>query len=378
MGELTGILLFVLVLMVVILIHEAAHFFTAKAFRIRVEEFFLGFGPRVWSTRRGETEYGVKAFPLGGYVRIAGMNPFEEPSPEDMPRTFGARPAWQRALVIAAGPATHFLVALVFFALALGVLGVPTEHAALISSVERTLDGKPSPAAVAGLRAGDEVVAVGPLELPSDEALVAYTRAHVGEAVVLRIARGEEELSVTVVPVLSEVEGKMVGRIGVGLASGRVLARERYGPIRALGEGAQLVGETTVNTVASLGRVFGPEGIGRIGSLLFGEAQREPDDVTSIVGGGRIAGQAAAAGYWEVLLFLFAGFNVFVGVLNLLPIPPFDGGHLAVIGIEKLTGRKVDARRLVPITAVVAAFLILFMVSLVYLDIVKPVPNLFR
>src|ERR671934_1537432 len=118
-----AVTLFVISILVVILIHEAAHFGMAKLFRIKVEEFFLGFGPRLWSVRRGETEYGVKALPLGGYVRIAGMNPFQEPTPEEYPRTFGAKPAWQRALVIFAGPATHFLIAFALFAIYFGVVG---------------------------------------------------------------------------------------------------------------------------------------------------------------------------------------------------------------------------------------------------------------
>src|SRR3954468_20559044 len=122
MSGIIGQIAFFVVILLIILIHEAAHFSVAKAFYIKVEEFFVGFGPRLWSTRRGETEYGVKAFPFGGYVRIAGMTPFQEPSERELPRTFGAKPIWQRALVIAAGPATHFVLAFIFFALWLGVV----------------------------------------------------------------------------------------------------------------------------------------------------------------------------------------------------------------------------------------------------------------
>src|SRR3954447_9689 len=111
MSGVIGQIAFFVVILLIILIHEAAHFGVAKAFKIKVEEFFVGFGPRLWSFRRGETEYGVKAFPLGGYVRIAGMTPYEEISPEDYPNTYGAKPPWQRALVIFAGPATHFVIA---------------------------------------------------------------------------------------------------------------------------------------------------------------------------------------------------------------------------------------------------------------------------
>ena len=126
MSEGFGILAFVLVLLGVVVLHEAGHFVTAKAFRIKVEEFFVGFGPRIWSFRRGETEYGLKAIPAGGYVRIAGMNPFEDVPREEVPRTFGAKPAWQRTLVILAGPVTHFVVAaVVLFVFFVGI-GAPT------------------------------------------------------------------------------------------------------------------------------------------------------------------------------------------------------------------------------------------------------------
>src|SRR2546430_2916040 len=120
-----GVVLFAISIIAVVMVHEAGHFFAARAFGIRVQEFFVGFGPRLWSIRRGETEYGVKAIPAGGYVRIAGMNPYEEIPPEELPRTFGAKPAWQRALVLAAGPLTHFVMALLFLALFFTVPGVP-------------------------------------------------------------------------------------------------------------------------------------------------------------------------------------------------------------------------------------------------------------
>src|SRR2546423_11087437 len=110
-------ILFFFAIIAVIVVHEAGHFVAAKACKMKVEEFFFGFGPKLWSTRRGETEYGVKAIPLGGYVRIAGMNPFQPTAPADLPRTYGAKPAWQRFLVIVAGPITHFAMAFVVLAI---------------------------------------------------------------------------------------------------------------------------------------------------------------------------------------------------------------------------------------------------------------------
>src|SRR5436309_4403368 len=166
-----GYILFFLAILVVVLVHESGHFVFAKAFGIKVEEFVVGFGPRLWSIRRGETEYGVKAIPAGGYVRIAGMNPYEDISPEDYPRTFGAKPAWQRAVVIAAGPATHFVVAFVFFALWLGLVGQQVEHGVQFAAIAKTLGGSPSPASVVGLQKGDKVIRIDGIRNPTPQQL---------------------------------------------------------------------------------------------------------------------------------------------------------------------------------------------------------------
>jgi membrane-associated protease RseP (regulator of RpoE activity) len=373
MSGTVGIVVFVVAILVVILVHEAAHFGVAKLFKIKVEEFFIGFGPKLWSFRRGETEYGVKAIPAGGYVRIAGMNPYQEPTPEEYPRTFGAKPIWQRALVIFAGPATHFVIALFVLAIFLMAVGKPTQFPQ-IGAVDSKLGSATSPAAAAGLQPGDLIVRVDGIDRPTSDQLVQYTRHHVGQSVSMEVQRGDRRITVEVTPVLAKVGTRQIGRIGVEL----VPARDHLGVLSAVGQAGVGVGQLTTQVVKSLGRVFGPEGIGRIFDLLFGGAQRQPTDVTSVVGVARAAGQAPAGQFWEIFLTLLAGINVFVGVLNLIPLPPFDGGHLAVLAVEKVRGKKVDMRKLVPLTAAVAAFLVLFMVSVLYLDIFKPLPNLFR
>jgi membrane-associated protease RseP (regulator of RpoE activity) len=372
-SEWLGILLFVVAILLVVLIHESGHFFTAKSFGIKVEEFFVGFGPRLWSTRKGETEYGVKALPLGGYVRISGMNPFQEPSPEDLPRTFGAKPIWQRAVVILAGPVTHFIMALLGLAIFHMAIGVPTETRPVVDAVEARLDGAPSPAAEAGLMPGDEVVAIDGLAVGDTDNFVRYTRNHVNQEITLTIVRDGRRIDVRATPVLTEVDGQSVGRLGVILGA----ARERVDPLTAFGRASIQTWTTTREIVVRLGDVFGPAGIRRVAELLAG-GDRRPDDVTSIVGGARFAGQAVQAGAWDAFFTLFIVFNLFVGVLNLLPLPPLDGGHLAVLVYEKITRRKPDLRKLVPLTALVAGFMILFALAVMYIDIVRPLPDPFR
>jgi membrane-associated protease RseP (regulator of RpoE activity) len=379
------ILLYVLAIVLIILIHEAGHFFTAKAFKIKVQEFFVGFGPRLWSIRRGETEYGVKAIPFGGYVRIAGMNPFEEIPPEDLPRTYQAKPIWQRAIVIVTGPVTHFFMAVIFGAIFLAAIGLPSMFRPGIADIEATLNGRASPAARVGLRPGDVILAINgrSIGVSKDadagvDLVITETRANVGEPITLLIERDGRRLIFRVIPVLAEVEGKRVGRIGAVLSSVSV-GVDRANPIEAVRRGGVLTWDVGKLVVTRLDDVFGPSGIRRIWDLLTGSAERDPGDVQSVVGGGRTLVQAAETqGLWTALLTLLVELNVFIGILNLIPLPPLDGGHLAVLTYEKIRGRRPDARKLIPITAIVAAYLIMFALSITYLDIVNPVPNQFR
>ncbi len=370
---LTGIIGFAVILVLVIMIHEAGHFLVAKRFGMKVEEYFLGFGPKLWSFRRGETEYGVKAIVVGGYVKIAGMNPYETPKAEDLPRTYGAKPMWQRALVILAGPVSHFVLAFVVLWVYLGFIGAPQTVTPRITAVQDELSGVVSPAREAGLLPGDEVVAVDGRLLDPD-AFVEHTRSHVGQEVRLTVLRDGRRVEVTVQPMLAtDEDGTQVARLGVMLGPGSVIERERLGPVGGAAAAAQGVADATKLIVREIGRVFGPEGIGRLGELVFTDTQRAQTDPVSLVGAAQASGSFTQQGNIDRLILLFVSFNIFIGLMNLLPLPPFDGGHLAVLVIEKIRKKPVDMRKLIPVSAVVLVLFTIFGLTVMYLDFVKPV-----
>ena len=364
-----------LILLVVIPIHELGHLLVAKRFGFKVPEYFIGFGPRLWSIRRGETEYGVKAIPAGGYVKIAGMNPYEPVAPADLPRTYASKPIWQRALLILAGPLSHFVMgAILFFALFAGY-GVPIENTVVVDQVTRSFGGEISPAWEAGLRRGDVLVRVGDLEDPTQVQLgpyvTAYARAHPGEPLAYEVERDGRRVSLPMVPKLITEEGKTRGRVGFTLD----LQRPASLP-EAAWWGIRYTGKITAASVTSLDDIFGPKGIGRMATLLFTDEPRRTDDATSFVGVSQQVGDAGSRGDWATILWYAAYVTIFVGIVNLLPLPPLDGGHLLLLVWEKITGRQVDYRRVVPVAATVIVVLSLFMVAALLLDVFKPVPQL--
>ena len=363
-----------LILLVVIPVHELGHLLVAKRFGFKASEYFVGFGPRLWSTRRGETEYGVKAIPAGGYVKIAGMNPYETVAPEDLPRAYGSKPIWQRALVILAGPASHFLMGgILLFVLFVGY-GVPIEKTVVVDEVTATLGGGDSPAAQAGLRPGDTVVKVGDLENPTQEQLgpyvTRYAQRRPGEPLVYVVERDGERISLPMIPRLVTEDGVTKGRVGFTLDLQRSAS-----PPEAAWWAIRYTGKTTVAAVTSLDDIFGPRGIGRMATLLFTDEPRQTGDPTTVVGVSQQVGDAGSRGDWGTIIAYAAYVTIFIGIVNLLPLPPLDGGHLVLLAWEKFTGRQVDYRRVVPIAATVIVFLSLFMVAALLLDLFKPVPQ---
>ena len=393
MTSLLGITLFVLALMLAIFLHEGGHFATAKFFGMKVERFFLGFGPTIWSFRKGETEYGIKAFPLGGFCKIAGMSPYENdgnfleddrsankpaatPTPPE--RQFRNKPAWQRAIVLAAGSFTHFIVAILLIWMVLVTIGVGTGQAT--TTIDRTVPlnaGTPSPAQTGGLEAGDEIVAVAGTPVESFEQLRAVLQDKGGQSITIEYVRDGQRRTATVTPVEQD------GRGFLGFQPGE--ETRRTGVLAALPESVQLFWDTTVATVKGLGgfvtgladRISAPEPVPAGAGGGGGEVGNGGGPI-GIVGITRLAGQAVANNQWAIFIAILIQLNIVVGVFNLLPLPPMDGGYLAFVLWQVVTRREVDLRKVVPVAALIVGLLVMLTVGLVWLDITNPVPYPFR
>jgi membrane-associated protease RseP (regulator of RpoE activity) len=349
-----------------VMIHETGHFIAAKATGMKATEFFFGFGPRLWSTQRGETEYGVKAIPLGGYVRIVGMNLYEEVDPADEGRTYREKPFWKKTVVVLAGVATHFVVAYLLFYLVLVGTGYDVVSSAnVVGSVEATLAGTdtPTPAAVAGLREGDVIVALDGVQTPTWGELVdEIAAAGPGETVTLTVEREQARLELEVA-LAENPRDETLGYLGVG----REVIRERVGAVAGVTEAGVEVGDAVVASAEGMWKLF--SGIGNlIGSVVSGESVSDEVRPASPIGIYNLATGESI----PFALQLLALVNVFVGLFNFIPIYPLDGGHFAVALYEKLRGRPADVRKLAPVAAAVVILLILLGVLAVYLDIADP------
>lgn len=368
MDVLIGFAIFLPFLTVVIAIHEMGHLYFARRFGMKIEQYFVGMGPRIWSMRSGETEYGVKALPIGGYVRIAGMNPFETVLPEDLPRTYGAKPAWQRALVIFAGPGSHFLIAAVLFIMFFAIYGKPAN---LLGVGELAgFNGHGSPAEAAGLRPDDLILEVCEVERPDSDQLRDCNTSNVGESVPYVVLREGAPLTFEITPEWDTFGGERYGRVGILIEEGLL----PVGALEAVTLGVSEVWTSVTGSVDMAGQVFGPEGIGKVFGPLFGEEQRDPTGPVSVIGISQAVGQASSDDGWMRILYSFGFATVFIGLINLVPLPPFDGGHLLLVGLEKLRGgRPVDARKVVPVSVAVITLLVLFVGATMILDITEPI-----
>lgn len=387
-----GILIFAAAIIVVVMAHEAGHFLVAKLFRFKATQFFLGFGPTLWSFKRGETEYGVKFLPLGGFVKIVGMNPYEEVSAEDEERSYPNKPRWQRALVLVAGSATHWVVAFALFGLTALTIGFPVDEPTnSIAALHPRIGGETAPAANAGFEPGDEIVGAGDRPTSSWHEISEYIKRRGNATARFTVKRDGEVvgISVRLGRAIFDSEGDVVGYAAPGKKlrppqRGETVAgflgvspAQRYERDDALGAVARASDWTWRLTHASITGIpvaFKPVFNGDLWRVVTRERSRQPQDPFGLVGAGRIAGQSVERQRYAELILLIASFTIFLGVLNLLPLPPLDGGHLAVVGWEAITGRTVDVRKLVPVAVAVIAFFLVLFVTVLYLDLARPVP----
>ena len=391
MSFLLGVLIFVVALLFSIMLHEAGHFLTAKKFGMKVTQFFVGFGQTLWSRHKGETEYGVKVIPAGGYVKIVGMTEMEDVDPADEPRSFRRQPGWQRIIVLAAGSFMHFALAfLLLFVLAVGVGLASPSTATTVGAIDRCVPASltasctaahPAPPAQrVGIKAGDKIIAVGGTPVRNwDQMGKVIRRQPAGTPVPVTVERGGRQLTLHPSPAVIH------GRQGSYLGISPVIAFQRSGPLGAVSYAGSQFGQImvgSVKVVASLPRAI-PD--------LFAKnrASTPGGQVTSVVGAGDVTGQVIASKIgWQpkvsLVLLIIASLNIFVGAFNLLPLLPLDGGHLAVVIYERcrawlarLRGKPdpgpVDFRKLIPVSVGVFALLVGLGLLLIMADLVNPV-----
>jgi membrane-associated protease RseP (regulator of RpoE activity) len=377
----TAVVAVIVALFVMIMLHELGHFLAAKRSGMKVTEFFVGFGPRLWSIRRGETEYGVKAVPLGGYCRIIGMTNLEEVAPEDEPRAYRNKRTSAKVLVAAAGPAVHFVIAIILMFAVLFFAGdYRSAHPVL------TLADTTQGAAAAGLRPGDTIVAVNGQTVNNWLQVQQLINppghpAHVGDVVRFVVRRGSEQLTLPVN--LQKSADPSVKRLVAGVTPRTVVPSPGF--VTSVVQAPLQVGDIGWQSIKAIGSMFSPAGISNYFRILSGDTSSNVDQSKRFVspaGVGALASDAVKAG-WVSVFGLLLAINVFVGLFNLLPLLPFDGGHIAIALYEKVASRvrrrrvQVDAAKLLPITVAVVAVLGFIFLSSLFLDITHPVANPF-
>jgi membrane-associated protease RseP (regulator of RpoE activity) len=418
--EAIGIVVFALGILLSVCLHEAGHMGTAKAFGMKVTRYFVGFGPTLWSFRRGETEYGVKAVPLGGFVKIVGMTPQDDDvDPTDEPRAMWRYAVWKRTIVMGAGSAAHFAigVGILWFTFAFVPLPDPDKTDASPAVVERVLDcvqadwsldpktgqpiscqtasAPPSAAKTIGLQPGDKILAINGESMPSWTAMTERVRASAGQEITITYERAGQ--SITTAPVkipmaerikesvdpqkplseISEADLERVGQLGIT----PVMARSAHGAGAAFGETWNQTLAMFEGTVTAMKKF--PEKVPKLWSALTGD-ERDPETPISVVGATRIGGELFREGEIPMFLLMLAALNFFVGIFNLLPLLPLDGGHIAIAWFEKARSwvyarlgkpdpGRVDYMRLMPVTYAVILVFGGFTLLTLAADIVNPI-----
>jgi len=410
-----GVVLFALGIFLSVCLHEAGHMLTAKAFGMKVTRYFAGFGPTLWSFRRGETEYGVKAIPAGGFVKIVGMTPLEDEDqplpPDERHRAFWRKPLWQRTVVLTAGSATHFVLGFFLFWVAVVFFGV--QQFAPLNQIPATIEhvsscvvddvpgepdracrpSDPAPAAKAGLRPGDVLTSLDgrPTRTYADFQRE-VRRAPVDRPVALSYRRDGREVTTSVTLVNTKrapagADPDTVERVDtptLGVVPKLRVETVKSSPVEGIGVAAGLTRDTVTGTFKALAKF--PAKLPKLVDALRG-AERDRETPISVVGASRIGGEIVERqGFAGAAFFLFvlASLNIFIGIFNLFPLLPLDGGHVAIVWFERVRawlaakrGRpdpgRVDYAKLMPLTyAVVLVFGAISLLTIVT-DFVNPV-----
>ncbi|MEU5890750.1 site-2 protease family protein [Streptomyces sp. NPDC047461] len=423
-----GIAVFALGLLVSIAWHELGHLSTAKLFGIRVPQYMVGFGPTIWSRNKGETEYGVKAIPFGGYIRMIGMFPpgadgklearstspwrgmiedarsaaYEELKPGDENRMFYTRKPWKRVIVMFAGPFMNLILAIALFLTVLMGFGIQQQTTdvasvspCVISQSENRDTCKKtdaaSPAAAAGMKKGDKIVSFAGVKTDDWNTLSDLIRDSAGKTVAIVVDRDGKE-----VPLQAKIATNLVAKKDSNGAyvEGEYVKAGFLGFSAATGVVKQDFGDSVVwmtdrvgDAVDSLAAL--PSKIPALWDAAFGDGQREPDSPMGVVGAARVGGEIAtldipASQQLAMFVMLLAGFNLSLFLFNMLPLLPLDGGHIAGALWESLRRNvaKVlrrpdpgpfDVAKLMPVAYVVAGIFICFTVLVLIADVVNPV-----
>ena len=376
--QILGIVAFVVALLFSVMVHEFGHYLTARHYGMKVSEFFLGFGKRLWSTQRGETEFGIKAIPAGGYCRIEGMAPNDEMPVGEEGRAFYKASSGKKLVVLGAGSFLHFVLGyLLLFTL---FAGVGTNQ--VLPVIGEVVSN--SAAAAAGIKVGDEVTSINGVEVKSWYKDVEAIRNSQGKELILGINRDGQQLTITATPRLTDIEGTK--RYVLGIVN--TIGMKRSGVLQSASYAFTLTKSFVTESAKSL--VALPSKVPALwGQTVRGE-ERDANGLVGVVGVARVSGQAVGDNQLSIserlatFILIVASLNIFVGIFNLLPILPLDGGHMAVAIADevravfaRLRGRPrpaaIDVTVLTPVTMVVFVILACLTLLLLVADVINPV-----
>jgi len=377
--QLLGILAFIFALLLSVMVHEFGHYLTARRFGMRVSEFFLGFGKRIWSYQRGETEFGIKAIPAGGYCRIEGMTPDDEMPDGESHRAFYLASSAKKLIVLGAGSFLHFILGYLLLLLLLVGVGV-NQVLPVIDTVAAN-----SAAAAAGFQKGDEIISIDGDSSTDWQDQLDKIRNSKGRDLTFVVKRDGIEQQIIAAPRMTDIDDG-TSRYVLGIIN--EFRTKRLDPVTSVTTAAKLTWSFTTASAKALVQL--PTKIPSLWGQTFGGEKRDENGLVGIVGVARVSGQAAASGELTTserigtFILIVASLNIFVGLFNLLPILPLDGGHMAVAiadeiraFIARLRGRArpagIDVKVLTPITTVVFVILALLTVLLLIADIFNPI-----